>query len=93
MSGKKVGIIGKIHPNTCEDDIYVAEINLDILLSIRTGRIKYKEVNKYPNIKKDFAVIVDKNVLSSDLIKTIKKSGGKYLNNVEVFDVYVGSNI
>ena len=93
VSGKKVGIIGKIHPNTCEDDIYVAEINLDILLSIRTGRIKYKEVNKYPNIKKDFAVIVDKNVLSSDLIKTIKKSGGKYLTNVEVFDVYVGSNI
>lgn len=93
VSGKIVGIIGKLHPNVCGDNVYTVEINLDKLLKIRTGKIKYKEFNKYPNIKKDFAVILDKNIMASDIIKTIKKSGGKNLTNIEVFDVYVGKNI
>lgn len=93
VAGKIVGIMGKLHPNTCKDDVYVAEINLDKLLENIAGRIKYKELNKYPNIKKDFAVILDKDIQASEIMKTIKKKGGKVLTNIEVFDVYVGTNI
>lgn len=93
VAGKIVGIMGKLHPNTCQDDVYVAEINLDKLLANATGRIKYKELNKYPTIVKDFAVILDKKIPASDIIKTIKNVGGKTLTNISVFDVYVGKNM
>ena len=53
----------------------------------------YKEFNKYPSIKKDFAVILDKNIMSSDIIKTIKSVDKKIISDVKVFDVYVGDKI
>lgn len=93
VSGKVVGIIGKLHPSVCSDNVFVAEINLDRLLEIKAGKIKYREFNRYPNIKKDFAVIVDKNIVATDIMKTIKKAGGKNLTNIEIFDVYNGKNI
>ena len=93
VSGKRVGIIGKLHPNVVDDDVFVAEISLDKLLQNKTGKNKYKELNKFPSIKKDFAVILDQNVLAEDIIKVIKKAGGKKLTDVKVFDVYVGKNI
>ena len=93
VSGKRVGIIGKLHPNVVDDDVFVAEISLDKLLQNKTGKNKYKELNKFPSIKKDFAVILDQNILAEDIIKVIKKAGGKKLTDVKVFDVYVGKNI
>jgi len=93
VAGRVVGIMGKLHPDTCRDDVYVVEINLDMLLRNVVGKIKYKEFNKYPTIEKDFAVILDKSIPSSEIMKVIKKAGGKTLSNIEVFDVYEGKNI
>jgi phenylalanyl-tRNA synthetase beta chain len=93
VAGKVIGLMGKLHPNIVSEDVFVAEINLDKLYQNRTGKIKYKEINKYPTISKDFAVILDKNIMAEDIMKTIKKAGGKTLTKIEVFDVYRGKNI
>lgn len=93
VAGKVVGIMGKLHPDICVSDVYVVEINLDMLFKNFVGKIKYKELNKYPAINKDFAVILDKGIQADKVIKTIKKVGGKFLTNIEIFDVYVGKNI
>ena len=92
VNGKEIGILGKLHPNTAKD-VYAFEINLSILKDIKVGSIKFKEINKYPTIEKDMAFILDKNVLSEDVKKEIKKSGGKLVSNIDIFDVYVGENI
>ena len=55
--------------------------------------MKYKEISKFPNIKKDLSIVVDKNIESLDIAKLIKKTGGSNLTNVEVFDVYEGKGI
>ena len=88
-----VGVIAKLHPNIAKDDVYVMEINLDKLLEKRTGKMKFKEISKFPSIKKDLAFVVDKNVESKDIETVIKKAGGSMLTNIEVFDVYTGTNI
>lgn len=93
VAGKRIGILGKLHPNVVKDDVYVAEISLDQLLSNPTGKNKYRELNRYPSIKKDFAVILDQKIMASDIMKVIKKAGGKKLTDIKVFDVYVGSGI
>lgn len=88
VDNKKIGIIGKIHPNIMKDDVFVFEINLSILKDIKVSKMKYKEINKFPGISKDLAFILDKNITSEDILKTIKKVGGRILTSIEVFDLY-----
>ena len=93
VNGKKYGIVGLLHPNKSEDKVYVAEINLSKLFELKIGKMKYKEISKFPSIKKDIAVVVDKEIESLEIAKAIKKAGGSNLTEVEVFDVYEGKGI
>ena len=88
-----VGMVGKIHPSIEKEDVYVLEINLDKLLSKRTGKMKFKEISKYPEISKDLAIVVDKNISADEIAKLIKKAAGALLTKTEIFDVYEGVNI
>ena len=88
-----VGIIGKVHPEITKEDVFVMEINLDKLFSKKTGKMKYKEISKYPTVKKDISIVVDKNITSNEIAVAIKKSAGSLLLNTEVFDVYTGKGI
>ena len=93
VNGTDIGLLGKVHPSITNEDVFVLEINLDELLQKKVGKMKYKEISKFPGIKKDLAFIVDKNVISKDIEKAIKSAGGSLLTNIEVFDVYTGINI
>ena len=93
VNGTDVGIIGKLHPNVSKEDIYVFEINLDELFKKKVGKMKYKEISKFPSVKKDVAFLINKKVVSKDIEKVIKNSGGSILSDIEVFDVYTGKNI
>ena len=93
VNGEAVGIVGKIHPSVCKDAVYVMEINLDKLLAKKVGKLKYKEISKFPNVKKDVAFVMNKNIASKDIETVIKKAGGSLLTNIEVFDVYTGENV
>lgn len=88
-----VGIIGKIHPSVEKEDVFILEIDLDKLLAKKVGKMKYKEISKFPNIKKDLAVVVDKNVTAQEIGMNIKKFAGSLLENYEVFDVYTGEGV
>lgn len=88
VNGTNVGIIGKIHPSVLKDDVYAMEINLTKLLAIRTGSMKYKDISKYPGVVKDVAFIVDNKLTNEEIVTAIKKSGGKLLTNIQIFDIY-----
>ena len=93
LNGTDIGYIGKIHPNVSKEDIYVMELDLDLLESYNVKSLEYKEISKYPNIVKDLAFVVDKTITNEMLIKEIKRSGGKYLVNIELFDLYTGDKL
>ena len=93
VSGKIIGLFGQVHPRITKDEIYVCEINLDALFENKTGKIKFKEVSKYPGISKDVSFVLNKDVINADVIATIKQAGGKLLSKVEVFDYYEGDKI
>ncbi|MBR1386313.1 MAG: phenylalanine--tRNA ligase subunit beta [Bacilli bacterium] len=88
-----VGFMGRVHPNVCKDDVYVMEFSMTKLVDKKLKPIKYKEISKYPNIVKDLAFVVNVDKTSKELVDTIKKSGGKLLTNIDVFDVYKGENV
>ena len=93
VNGTNVGIVGKIHPDVTNEDVFVLEINLDELLKKKVGKMKYKEISKFPSVKKDIAFVVNKNLTSQEIGKVIKNAGGSLLTNIEVFDVYTGIGI
>ena len=88
-----VGLIGRVHPNLVKDEVYILEIDLDKLLSKKVGKMKYKEISKFPSIKKDLAVVVDRDITSEEIAILIKKAAGSSLSKIEVFDVYTGKGI
>ena len=93
VNNDTVGVIGKVHPAKTKNSVFVLEINLDKLLAKKVGKMKYKEISKFPSVKKDIAVIVDKAVTSQDVALMIKKAAGSLLINSEIFDVYTGKGI
>ena len=92
LDRKMIGVIGKIHPTLTKDDIYVAELSLEALMS-KVKPIKFKEALKYPEIVKDMAFVVNTDVTSDEIINVIKKAGGRLLTDIKLFDVYTGENV
>ena len=88
-----VGFVGRVHPLKAKEAVYVMEINLEKLLSKKVGKMKYKEISKFPSVKKDLAVVVDKNTQSADIAAVIKKAAGSLLIGTQVFDVYTGTGL
>ena len=93
LDRKKIGIIGRVHPSLKKDEIYVAEFSMTSLYEATIKPLKYKEASKYPEINKDMAFIVKKDVTAGELIEVIKKAGGRLLTNIDIFDVYTGENV
>lgn len=92
LDGEMLGIIGRIHPNTLKDEVYVFELSLNKLMR-KVKPIKFKEPAKYPSIQKDVAFLIDRNISASEIEKMIKKSSSRLLKDISVFDVYLGANI
>lgn len=91
-----VGFMGQLHPTIQKAlnlaETYVLELKLEPFLNEQMS-FNYQPVSKYPSIERDLALVVAETVAADDLIKIIKESGRKLLQNVEVFDVYQGNNI
>ena len=85
---KPIGIIGKVHPSIIKDDIYVAEFSMTEIYKLNTKPLKYKHSSIYPEIKKDVAFIIDNNITNKEVEEVIKKSGGRLLKEVNIFDIY-----
>lgn len=88
LNGQNIGIIGKVHPNITKEDIYLMEIDLDLISNLGVKKLEYNEFSKYPSITKDVAFIFDKKIKNEDIMGTIKKASGKYLTDIELFDLY-----
>ena len=88
LNGKNIGVIGKIHPNVSRDNIYLMEIDLDVLENLGVKKIEYQEISKYPSITKDVAFVLSKDITNEEIMSDMKKSAGRYLTSILLFDIY-----
>lgn len=93
---KQVGIIGTIHPSLqadsgLSDPVYLFELELAAILE--TALPKFRELSKFPEVRRDLALIVDKSVPAGDLIASVSKEAGEYLIDLRLFDEYQGKGI
>ena len=92
LDNEVVGVIGRIHPSTNKDEIYLFELSMNKLMQ-DIEKITYTEPPKYPSITKDMAFIVSKNITSDEVESIIISSGGENLKDCTLFDIYVGDNV
>lgn len=77
-----------------QGEILYADFNWDIILkSIMSNKIVYKEVSKFPSIRRDLAILVDEKVSFASLKGIAEKTERKILREVNVFDVYQGDKL
>lgn len=97
MAGNtKLGVIGALHPQILkENDIndgFVFELNLTEIYKIRNVKNNYKPISKFPTVSRDIAILINKDVPSSDIVALIKQTAKK-LVDINIFDVYQGDKI
>ena len=91
-----IGILGKVHPNIANKfdlvDTYYAELNFDLLNEIKTSKVKFKAIDRYPSVKRDIALVVLDNVQAYAILKAVTNSS-KLIKNAEIFDIYKGEHV
>jgi phenylalanyl-tRNA synthetase beta chain len=94
--GEIVGVVGTLHPSVVStlglnEPLYVCEIELAALLA---GKLpEFQELSKFPEVRRDLSILVDKTVVSAQLLNDVRTSAGTYLKDLRLFDVYTGKGI
>ena len=98
VDGILVGYIGQLHPLVAENydmdaPVYCAEINMELLMGQQLPEPTYKPLPKFPTVSRDLAIVCNENVTVAEAEAVIRKSAGKLLRDVALFDIYRGANI
>ncbi len=92
-----VGFIGKVHPKYEKEndlnEVFVFELDVKKMYEIRRPLKKVKDVNKFPSIYRDIAIVVDKEISASQLTEAIQKAGKRMLVDKTIFDLYNGESL
>ncbi len=98
LNDKVLVTYGKIKSSILQDlgikqELFYADLNWDLLLRSTTNNIVYQQVSKFPEVKRDLSLVIDKGI-TYDQIKRVAEKSDKYLlKGIHVFDVYEGENI
>ena len=77
-----------------DNEVYYAEINWNELMkAIKTSKVNFKELSKFPAVRRDLALLLDKNIQFAEIEKIAYETEKKLLKEVELFDVYEGKNL
>lgn len=98
VGGVDLGCFGQIHPLVArsygiDGEIFAAELNFTVLLSLQLPEKTYTPLPKYPAVTRDIAVVCGEAVTVAALSDCIRAAGGKLLRSVELFDIYRGKGI
>ena len=77
-----------------DNEVYYAEINWkELMKAIKSAKVNFKELSKFPAVKRDLALLIDKNIQFAEIEKIAYETEKKLLKEVELFDVYEGKNL
>jgi phenylalanyl-tRNA synthetase beta chain len=74
--------------------VLFANINWDNVLDMaKHNTITFKAIPKYPEVRRDFALLIDRSVTFEDIFTTAKQTEKQLLKTINLFDVYEGKNL
>ncbi len=98
LGDEVISIIGEVHPTVLNNyeigtKAYVAQVDFTALLKYGDNKRSYKALPKFPASSRDLSFVCDSDVPVMKIEKIIAKAVGKILEDIALFDVYVGSQI
>lgn len=99
FNGKVLAVIGTVKQSVLKQfgiklPVFAAEVSWDIVLDLyKRNKIKYKELPKFPEVKRDLALLLDEKVSFGDIRKAAFATEKRLLKNIILFDVYRGDKI
>ncbi|BBP64348.1 phenylalanine--tRNA ligase beta subunit [Pseudomonas sp. Cab53] len=94
--GREVGYVGAIHPELSKTlgldrPVFVFEL---ILAEVALGKMpKFQELSRFPEVRRDLALLADREVAASAVLDVIRENAGEWLTDLRLFDVYQGKGI
>lgn len=98
-SGRQLGTLGIVSPKICkamdiDTEVYYAELSWTLLMKeTKKSKVTFAEISKFPAVKRDLALLLDKSVQFAEIEKIAAESERKLLQGVSLFDVYEGKNL
>ena len=98
-SGEILAVMGSVAPARLKQfgirqPVFAAEISWPALFElVKRDRTRYRELPKFPEVRRDLALLLDESVAYADLRKSAFRAGKKLLKSVSLFDVYRGDKI
>lgn len=98
LDGEKIGIMGQISYEVMEEfkiknPALALEIDLSMIKDKKIDQVKYKALSKFPSILRDYSFTCDRNVESQKIEDIIIEKAKGLVRNIEIFDIYTGSQI
>lgn len=99
QSGKQLGTMGIVSHKICkamdiDTEVYFAEFSWNALMKeTKKNKVTYTDLSKFPAVKRDLALLLDKAVQFAEIQKIAQESERKLLKEVTLFDVYEGKNL
>lgn len=97
--GFKLAVLGVVHPAIrkkmdIDQEVYYADLNWNALMKeVSKQKVSFTEISKYPEVKRDLALLLDKAVSFAEIEKIAFETEKKLLKKVSLFDVYEGKNL
>ena len=77
-----------------DNEVYYADLNWkELMKAIKSCKVNFTELTKFPAVKRDLALLLDKKVQFAEIEKIAYDTEKKLLKSVELFDVYEGKNL
>ncbi|KNC16557.1 phenylalanine--tRNA ligase subunit beta [Pseudomonas sp. RIT-PI-a] len=95
-AGQEVGYLGALHPELVKSlgldrAVFVFEL---VLAEVSEGRLpKFQELSRFPEVRRDLALLADRDVAASAVMEVIRENAGEWLTDLRLFDVYQGKGI
>ncbi len=98
-SKKVVATIGRLRNVVCKafdikQEVFYADVDWDLLFKLIPAKsVKYEEISKFPEVRRDLALVVNKDVSFAQIETVAYQTEKKLLKSVSLFDVYTGDKL
>ena len=98
----QLGVMGDLHPLVVESyggrfindqTVLAADLDLSAIQEKMGSSYSFDPISTYPAVREDLALVVDRHIPAVDVADALREAGGFLLKDVELFDVYEGSQI
>jgi phenylalanyl-tRNA synthetase beta chain len=76
-----------------KQEVFYAEFNWDLILKLINNKVKFSAIAKYPEVRRDFALLLDNNIAFESIYNIALQTEKSLLKDINLFDVYEGKNL